>query len=327
MQTKWVSIAAAMCLALAAAAQLFQAPRALGAEEYVDRIVASVDGDPITMQEVKDFAAHNGGPLPDADPTTSQTFKTALKALIFSKLLDLEMKKYEDKVEESQIDHYIADLEKDKGITDQQLKESLMQSGVSYDDFRKQARMELEKAMMLNEGLRSKITIPAADIRAYYNSHKDQFMVKAERYQLAQIMIAVAPGATPAQVAAAKAKADDVRQKALAGQDFGELARQYSDDDSKSQGGELGSFAPNEILDQILAAIRNLPTGKISEPIRTQHGFHIVKVEEHEVPGLKPFPEVKEDIRNVLIDQRAKGRLEQWVDTDLVKQHNVETMY
>ena len=324
MQAKSVFVRAAGWLALAVAAMVLCAAPALRAGEEVDRVVATVDGDPITLDDVRGFAAQTGNALADGDQGSSDTFKAALKALIAEKLLQSEVKKYEDKVDDNQVDRYIADIEQERNISDQQLRQSLMQSGVTYDDFRKHAKIELEKAMMLNDELRQKINIPPADIQAYYDAHKDDFTIKQERYKLAQILIAIAPNASAADVAAAKAKADEVHKKAAAGQDFGELARQYSDDESKAQGGELGSFVPSDVMDEILAAIKNLKPGDISPVVKTSHGFHILKVEEHDVPGPKPLPLVKEDIRNLLVDQQTKARLQQWVEKDLIKQHYVE---
>jgi parvulin-like peptidyl-prolyl isomerase len=218
-------------------------------------------------------------------------------------------------------------VEGERNITDQQLKQSLLQNGVSWEDFRKQAKMELEKAMMLNEELREHVTIPPEQIQAFYDAHQDQFTVKEEKYRLAQILIAVPPNAPAAEVAAAKAKAEEVRRKAIAGEDFGELAKRYSDDDSKSQGGELGVFGPSDIMDEILAGIKNVPAGQISQVVRTKHGFHVIKVEQHEVPGVRPLSLVKEDIRNHLVDEQTRGRMQNWVETELVKQHDVETLY
>lgn len=315
-------LASAILLSLA----MLTTARPLYAEQ-VDRIVASVDGEPITISDVRKFAVDAGRPIPPGDPTANETFKEGLKGVITQKLLAQEVAKFDDKIEESQIDKYIVDVEQDRGISDEQLKQSLMQNGVSWDDFRKQAKVELAKAMMLNEELRQHVTIPPEQIQAYYDAHHDQFTVKQEKFQLAQILIAVPPNASPAEVAAAKAKADEVHKKAVAGEDFGELAKRYSDDDSKAQGGELGIFGPDDIMDEILAAIKNLQAGQISEIVRTKHGFHIVKVEHHAVAGLQPLPVVKEDIRNHLVDEQTRGRLESWVETDLVKQHDVETMY
>ena len=316
----WLALAAVMLM------QLSVGLCAAHAEE-VDKIVASVDGDPITLHEVRAFAESAGRPLPAGDVSQNDTFKEGLKGLIAQKLLTAEVKKYDEKIDDAQVDKYIADVEQERNITDAQLKKSLAQNGVSWEDFRKQGRMELEKAMMLNDELRQHVTIPPEEIQAYYDAHRDEFTVKQEKYKLAQILVVLPPNATPAEIAAAKAKADEARKKAAAGEDFGELAKRYSDDESKAQGGELGTFGPDDIMDEILAGIRNLQPGQISEVITSKHGFHIIKVEQHEVPGVKPLPVVKEEIRNRLVDQQTRARLQTWVETELVKQHDVETMY
>ncbi len=293
----------------------------------VDRVVASVDGDPITMREVKDFASQHGQPIETDDFASSDTAKTAVKALIGEKLLEQEVKKYDDKVDEEQVDKYITQLRMDKHLSDAEFRTQLQASGISYDELRKRARLDLEKAMMIEAEVRAKINVPDADIKVFYDAHKEDFTIAKERLKLAQVLIALPPNPTPAQVSAAQKKADMVRARVVKGDDFGELARVYSDDDSKSSGGELGWFAPADINDQILAAVKPLKPGEVSAPVRTSHGIHIVKLEEHEVPGLVPLNDVKAQIRAELVDQQSSAQLEKWIESDLVKQHYVETMY
>ena len=293
----------------------------------LDRVVASVDGEPITMREVKDFAAQQGSPIATDDFASSEAAKTSVKALISEKLLDEEVKKYEDKVDEGQVDKYIEQLREDKHLSDAQFRQQLQAAGMTYDDLRRRARLDLEKAMMIQQEVREKIEIPDADIQAAYNAHKDQFTVAKERLKLAQILVAVPANATPNQVAAARKRADAIHARAAKGDDFNDLARMYSDDDSKSNGGELGWFEPGDVMDQILVGVKPLKPGQISPVIRTNHGFHIVKLEDHEVPGVRPLSEVKAQIRAALIDQQSSAQLEKWVESDLVKQHYVETMY
>ena len=293
----------------------------------LNRVVASVDGDPITMREVKDFAAQRGQPIQTDDFANSDTAKLAVKALIGDKLLEQEVKKYDDKVDEAQVDRYIQQLRQDKHMSDTEFRAQLQASGISYDQVRTRARLEIEKAMMIDQEVRGKIDVSNADIKSYYDTHKEDFTITKERLRLAQILIALPPKPTAAQESAAEKKADMIRARAAKGDDFGDLARVYSDDVSKSNGGELGWFAPSDVMDQILAAVKPLKPGEISAPVRTSHGIHLVKLEEHEVPGVQPLSEVKAPIRAHLVDEQSGAQLQKWVDSDLVKQHYVETMY
>src|SRR5208282_1514396 len=275
----------------------------------LDRVVASVDGEPITMHEVKDFSAQHGQPIDTGDFASSDTAKTAVKALIGEKLLEQEVKKYDDKVDDAQVDKYITQLRMEKHMSDAEFRAQLQASGMSYDELRKRARLDLEKAMMIEQEVRAKIDVPDADIKAYYDAHKDDFTITKERLKLAQILIALQANPTPAQVSAAQKKAEMIRARAAKGDDFGDLARVYSDDDSKSNGGELGWFAPGDINDAILAGVKPLKPGEISAPVRTTHGIHIVKLEEHEVPGVQPLNDVKAPIRAQLTDQQTSEQL------------------
>jgi peptidyl-prolyl cis-trans isomerase SurA len=321
---------AAAPVAMAPAPSL--APSAVAAlpatdQQPVDRVIASVDGEPITMHDVKSFAASAGRPIGTDDIAEDATAKEALKALIEQRLLDEELKKYDDKIDSSQVDRYLAEIRSDKHMSDAQFRQALMQSGVSYDEFRKQARLQLERAMMIQQEVREQIEIPESELKAYYDEHTSDFTVSKERYKLAQVLIAVPPNATSAQVAAAAKKAEEVRKAAIGGADFAELAHKYSDDDSKGQGGELGWFEPSDILDVILAGVKDLPPGGVSPVVRSSHGFHVLKLEDHEVPGAQSFAAVKDKIREKLVDEKARDRLQTWIETDLAKRHYVETMY
>jgi peptidyl-prolyl cis-trans isomerase SurA len=296
-------------------------------QQPVDRVIASVDGEPITMHDVKSFAASAGRPISADDIAENETAKQALKALIEQRLLDEELKKYDDKIDSSQVDRYIAEIRSDKHMSDAQFRQALMQSGVSYDEFRKQARLQLERAMMVQQEVREQIETPESELKAYYDEHKSDFTVSKERFKLAQVLIAVPANAPAAETAAAAKKAEEVRKAAIGGADFAELAHKYSDDDSKNQGGELGWFEPSDILDVILAAVKNLPPGGISPVVRSSHGFHVLKLEDHEVPGAQSFAAVKDKIREKLIDEKSRDRLQSWIETDLAKRHYVETMY
>ncbi len=294
----------------------------------IDSVVASVDGQPVTTADIQNYG--NKSTTPGMAPkfsATSATPNAVLKAIITQKMLEIEAEKFAGKVDDDEVDRYIASVEAQSHINDAQLRQELQARGIKYDAFRAKVRRQIEAMTMVNQEVRQKIVIPESDIVAYYKAHPNEFMASKEQFQLAQILIAVPPNASPDQRAALRKKAHKVHSLVVKkGGDFAALAMEYSDDDSKSKGGELGYFAPDELNDQILAGIKNLNTGQISPVIRSKYGFHIIEVEKHQRPGLIPLSEVRNQIRDKLTTDRAKGKFQQWVDTDLIKDHYVETL-
>ncbi len=291
--------------------------------------MASVDGNPITSHDVSTFNPNSaagaqpvGAPAPDAIPDDPNS---KLKALITQQLIDQESQKFSDKVEDSDLDRMIQGIEDRNHMTDEQLRAQLQVQGISYATFRANIRKQAEAMAMYQHEVRDKIVIPDSEIEAYYKDHPEQFSVAEEKYRLSQILIAVPADATPEQISALQAKADSVRKQAAKGADFAALARQYSDDDSKTKGGELGIFDANDLNDTIGAGIKTLKPGDISNVIRTKYGFHIIKVEAHQTPGEVPLSDVKAQIREKLQTDKSKDNYQKWIDQDLVKEHYVET--
>jgi len=296
--------------------------------DTVDSVVASVDGNPITSRDLRDPGAVQAAGLAGV-PTgavSPEDSRLVLKALIEQKLLEEESQKYADKVGEDEVDRYLQSTEERNHLTDEQLRAQLQAQGISYAQFRRKIRAQAQAAAMLDREVRQKIVIPESEIQAYYKAHPSEFSSAEEKYRLAQILVAVPAEATPDQVAAAQKKAEDLRTQAVKGKDFASLARQYSDDESKSNGGELGVFSPGDINDQIAAAIKDLNAGDISPVVRTKYGFHIVRVEGHQKAGVIPLDQASAAIREELTTERAKAGLQKWIDEQLTSQHYVETM-
>jgi parvulin-like peptidyl-prolyl isomerase len=324
MRMRAVALIAAWAVACVVAVS-YPRPCAAQSQDDLDRVVASIDGDPITVRDLKTFAAVNHATLPDAGDLNSPETKAALKGVISERLLESEVKKYKDQVEDRQVDEYISNFERGNGITDDQLRTQVQAQGHTYEEFRKHARLELQKMLMIQREVRQKVNISPAEVKAYYDAHPQEFTVGKERFKVAQILIEVPPNATPAQIEAARAKAESIHKQLINGADFNKMAVQYSDDDSKSQGGELGDFSRGEMIDPIQNAIDQMKVGTVSEPIQTEHGFHIVKLEAHDQVGVKPFAEVSGQIQDKLVSMKAQQQFGSWVDNDLVKKHYIET--
>jgi peptidyl-prolyl cis-trans isomerase D len=155
--------------------------------------------------------------------------------------------------------------------------------------------------------LRRTLTIPDKQIEEYYASHLQEYRSE-EEVRARHILIKPATkDAAGEQVALAKA--EDVRKKALApGADFAALAREYTEDEGgKASGGDIGFFARNRMVEEFSQAAFALQPGGISAPVKSQFGYHIIKVEERKPAGQRSLDEVRESIRGTLADGLADG--------------------
>jgi peptidyl-prolyl cis-trans isomerase C len=159
-----------------------------------------------------------------------------------------------------------------------------------------------------------------AEMRKFYEEHKAEF----ERVRAKHILIraqgaptGVQPGKKDLTDQEALAKAQEVRKKLLAGADFATLARQESDDSgAPSNGGDLGAFGRGQMVPQFEAAAFGLKPGEISEPVKSQFGYHVIKVDAHE---FKSLDEARADV-----EKRLTPEVTQKFMADLEKKSTIK---
>jgi len=149
-----------------------------------------------------------------------------------------------------------------------------------------------------------------AEVQAYYTAHQADYKTD-EEVKTRHILINAKAGADAQTDAAAKAKAQDVLNQLKAGANFADLAKKYSDDPgSKDQGGELPLIPTSQLDPAYAKAAMALNPGQTSGLVRSQFGYHIIQTEQKQQAGVKPLPEVKDTIVQLLQQQKA-GSAEQ----------------
>jgi peptidyl-prolyl cis-trans isomerase D len=142
--------------------------------------------------------------------------------------------------------------------------------------------------------LRQHLPISDETLRAYYGQHLDLYKIP-NRIHVEHILFKTV-GKTDAEVAEIRKKAEEALQKAKHGAKFEDLAKQYSDDTTKDKGGDLGWIVQGQTVPEFEQVAFSLPKGAISDLVRTQYGFHIIKVLEHETARTQSFEEVRASI-------------------------------
>ena len=153
--------------------------------------------------------------------------------------------------------------------------------------------------------LRANTHISDDVLRAYYNQNIDQYKVE-NRVHPEHILFKTV-GKTDAEVAEIRLKAEDVlKQAKKPGANFEDLAKKYSEDDgSKVKGGDLGWIVEGQTVPEFQQAAFSLPKGGISDLVKTQYGFHIIKVLEHETAHTNSFEDVRASILPILVNQKV----------------------
>jgi peptidyl-prolyl cis-trans isomerase D len=162
-------------------------------------------------------------------------------------------------------------------------------------------------ALLDTAKLRAATTASDDELRAYYNAHIDQYKVE-NRVHVEHILFKTV-GKTDAEVAEIRQKAQDVLNQAKKGANFEDLAKKYSEDDAtKPKGGDLGWIVEGQTVPEFQQAAFTIPKGTISDLVKTEYGFHIIKVLDRETAHTKDFAEVREDILPQVLDDKAANQ-------------------
>jgi peptidyl-prolyl cis-trans isomerase D len=193
------------------------------------------------------------------------------------------------------------------------------------DDFKIPEKRKIKYLLIDIDQLRSKITIPAADVQQSYNTNIEQYSTP-EQVRASHILLKT----EGKDDAAVKAKAEDLLKKAKGGADFAELAKANSEDESNAKnGGDLDYFGRGRMVPEFDAAAFNMETGQISDPVKTQFGYHIIKLTDKKPGTTRPLEEVKQQLTDQIQSERAQQQaadMAQRLEGEIKKPADLDTV-
>jgi peptidyl-prolyl cis-trans isomerase SurA len=269
--------------------------------EIVERIVAKVNGDIITLSEFQTRQVQEAQAA-RVDPDNLQAYLRDNNARILNEAIDdlLLYQRAEDtglKLPPSAINQMIEDIKKEHKIaSEEQFQEQLAREGMTLDELKRQMERSVLRQQVLRRDLESKVMVTDAEVRAEYDARKERFS-QAATVSLREILV-------KGDDDAAAARALALAERARAGEDFAALARSSSAASSKASGGDLGKLSRGELNADLEKVAFALPAGSVSDPIRSGDGWRILKVEEKSEASVTPFDTVKDNLRRALTDRK-----------------------
>lgn len=186
----------------------------------------------------------------------------------------------------------------------------LRSRGISQKDYRKEQEEDMIYGYMRQQQSKSASTVSPVKIEAFYNENKDRFY-QEDSVHLRLIQITRGADDTDDSL---KAKAETIITQLKAGTEFGNLARQYSNDSRKGKGGDWGWQRRSDLRKEFTDAIFALEKGQFSEALIMPEGAFIFFAEDRKHAGVLPIDEVRPDIERALIQQGSRQATERWLE-------------
>ena len=272
----------------------------------VEEIVAKVNGDIITRGELERQRRalemelkQQGVTGPKMDELLKQREQDVLRDQI-DQLLLVQRARDINVTVDPEVTKRLAEIQVQSKIADPDKFQAWVreQAGMAYEDFRDHMKKQMLTQRVIGMEVTSRIAIPEAEKRQYYEEHKEEF-VRQEEVYLREILVST-EGKDEAGIAAAEKKAKDLVARARRGEKFYELARDHSDAATAKNFGELGWWEKKDLNQEIAKIVFSEKKNYVTDPIKVPNGFIILKVEDRHEAGQASYEEVENEIMEKL---------------------------
>lgn len=282
----------------------------------IEQIVAKVNGDIVTRSELERLRKQNEAEMKQRGANPQQIAaamkereKDTLRDRIDQLLLIQRGRDLNISVD-AEVSKYLANIQSENKIADPEKFQAWIkeQTGMSFEDFRAEIKNSYLSQRVIGQEVASKVNVPRSEIEQYYEQHKAEFLRK-ERLFLREILIAT-EGKDPA---AMEKKAKDVAARAKKGERFAELVRDNSDAVTAKAGGFLEPFEKGLLREDLEALVWDKPRGHVTDPIKVDAGWLILRVEDHHKEGQAALEEVEGEIRERIYGPKMQPKVREFL--------------
>ncbi|HBA56112.1 peptidylprolyl isomerase [Syntrophorhabdus aromaticivorans] len=280
----------------------------MGHGEVIDRIIAIVNDDIITLNELeKHVRVEKSGRFVSVDEyLTNIKLGEKIDLFIDDLLIRQQAKKLKIQVSDKEVDAIIENIKKQYLINDTGLREQLKKENITYEDFVVGLHTNLLRSRVLTRVISPEVIVTEKDLRTYYDTHKDEYV--DEEYRLQQVFVS---GQRPD----ARARAEAAFKRLQEGRSFESVVKEFSDDTTGAgHDGDIGFVRKSDLIPQLREGIDPLTTGIYTGVIATPYGFHILKLLEKKSGETMTFEAAKESIHEKIVREESEKRYKDYVN-------------
>jgi len=289
---------------------------AIDPDSVVDRVICIVNNDAITLFELDESEAYYLYESKEAAPTGEA--RTALRDRLLQRIIEnrLQLQQAEREritVEDFEIAEQMADIMKRLNVkTEAELEQALRLQGVTAESVRKRIRDQAMVDRIRRRRVNLRVTVTEGEIDRYLTQNREK-LETGLTFEARHILFIPDPNRGEDGWDEARRRAADTYDRVLGGADFGELAKELSQDGSGKDGGSLGTLKRGELAPDIEAAILRLSLGEASAPFRSQVGYHLFRLDSKESLSGDGLTQARNQIRDILLREKLQVRLKEWL--------------
>lgn len=235
--------------------------------------------------------------------------RQALDTLIDIELLYQESQRRGFEITEGRIEDQVSNL-RAQFTDDEGFAGALEQIGISKDELRTEFKRQIAIQDMIDLDIVPSVSVSDQEQRDYYENNPD-FFFTPEQVQARHILILVSPDAGEEEKSEARSRMEEIRSRIVAGEDFAELASQFSEDGSSAYGGDLGYFRREQMVKPFADAAFSLKIGQLSGVVATEFGYHLIQVTDKKAESIVPYEEIQARIVQYLHREKVMVALEE----------------
>ncbi len=288
--------------------------------EVVSRIAAVVNDDIITTLQLDERITAELGTESAANNDTAQRL-LVLDKMVQETLVDQRVKQLGMTIGDEEVERAIQDVERQNNIDRNQLELALRSQGLTMESYRTKLRRQLLEFKLVGQEVRDQIEVTNQETRNYYREHTEEYR-EDPFLRVSRISFVIPANIADDQLSALRALSREALQRLRAGEEFDQVLAAYKGDKG-AEGGPMGQFGKDELTEPFATAVAGLMSGQYSEVIDTPQGLHILRLDEMNPGNVPDFDSVKEQISQLLIEEKRKVAIDGWVD-NLKKDAHIE---
>ncbi|GAB4482287.1 MAG: SurA N-terminal domain-containing protein [Thermodesulfovibrionales bacterium] len=283
----------------------------------IDRVIAVVNKEPVTLSDYKKFVSRMGVPPEDA-----VVDEKVVRMMIEEKIILFDAAKKGFTATDQEVEASLKSFQQQNGLSPQEFEKRLSEEKLSLAEYKNLLRENIMALKNVDREVNSKIFVADSEVDAYYEQNRKLFSKTPERLLVKAIFMKISETPSLTEITNLKIRSLKISAEIKKGESFEKMVSLYADEVFRLRDGVLGEFDRGTLIPALEEKIAGMKEGEVSEPVWTKEGVYILKLARRTPETYLPLADVRQQVRQSLYDRKRDEKYTEWIK-ELWKQSSV----